>query len=110
MAPFTPYITEEIYQTHFAKNEKVKSVHLESWPTQFKIKSSKSDEATWNKMLEIITKVRQAKSEAQKSMKAEIVLTIPKEDYELVSFVLSDLKAVCNAKEVREGIFNIKML
>jgi valyl-tRNA synthetase len=110
MAPFTPYITEEIYQTHFVKNEKAKSVHIESWPVPFKVKSSKSDAEVWNKFLEIITQVRQAKSTAQKSMKAEIILTLSKGDHKLISAVLDDLRSVCNAKEIKEGTFNIQIL
>ena len=110
MAPITPYITEEIYQTHFKKQEGQKSVHLEAWPTQFKIKEKKNDQAVWDKLLEIITKVRHAKSVAQKSMKAEIILTMPDEDAKLLENVFLDLKAVCNAKEIKSGEFNIQIL
>lgn len=107
MAPFTPYITEELYQTHFKEHEKQKSIHIESWPQEIKVKSSKKDQETWDKLLEIITKVRQAKSEAKKSMKAEINLFLQKEDLSLLSPVLDDLKAVCTAKEINEGAFRI---
>ncbi|MBI2632634.1 valine--tRNA ligase [Candidatus Pacearchaeota archaeon] len=110
IAPFTPYITEDIYQTHFAKHEKDKSIHLSEWPSQFKIKSSKEDEIIWSKMLEIITLVRQKKSEAKKSMKSEIHLFLTKEDQALLKPVLNDLKAVCNAKEIKEGDFNVQVL
>ena len=106
-APFTPYITEEIYQTHFAKHEKNKSVHLESWPAQLKIKESKSDEEVWNKLLEVIKLVRQAKSEAKTSMKTEVSLTLPKADSTLLKPVLADLKSVANAKDIKEGEFKV---
>ena len=46
MAPITPYITEEIYQTHFKKHEKQASIHLESWPSIIKVKENKEDEET----------------------------------------------------------------
>ena len=110
MAPITPYITEEIYQTHFKKNEKQKSIHLESWPLAFKIKESKDDEKIWNKLLEIVSYVRFEKSKAQKSMKAEIILTIPKEDQKLISNVVADLKAVCSAKEIKSGNLAVEFL
>jgi len=103
MAPFTPYITEEIYQQHFRKNEKAKSVHLESWPEEIKIKSSKDDSAVWTKLLEVVTYVRQEKSKAQKSMKAEIVLTLPKEAQKTLKTVMGDIKSVTSAKEIQEG-------
>lgn len=103
MAPFTPYITEEVYQAHFKKHEGKASVHLEEWPSALKIKEKKEDDATWAKLLEIIAIVRQKKSEAKKSVKAEIKLTIPAEDKKLLADVLSDLKAVLNAREVVDG-------
>ncbi len=112
MAPITPYITEHLYQEHFKKYEKTSSIHISEWPTQFKIssKKSKEDDNIWNKMIEIITNVRQAKSEAKKSMKAEIVLTLEKDDHKLLKPVLKDLIAVTNSKELKEGKFSVKVL
>ncbi len=102
MAPITPYITEELYQTHFRKHEGCKSIHNETWPEQIKIKSGKDDDKIWAKLIEVISHVRQEKSKAQKSMKAEIILTIPKEDQKILKSVLSDIKSVTCAKELRE--------
>lgn len=102
MSPFTPYITEEIYLQHFKENEKIKSIHISEWPKKFKIKNTKEDSVIWNKLIEVLGKVRQTKSEQQKSMKTEIILSLPKEDLNLLKTVLADLKAVCNAKELRE--------
>ncbi|MDP3881711.1 MAG: valine--tRNA ligase [Nanoarchaeota archaeon] len=110
MAPITPYITEEIYQMHFKKHEDKKSIHHEDWPSKIKVKESKEDDLTWNKMIEIISLVRQKKSEAKKSMKAEIILSLPKEDLSLLEKTLSDLKAVTTAKEIKEGQFNVQFL
>ncbi|MBS3091031.1 valine--tRNA ligase [Candidatus Pacearchaeota archaeon] len=110
MAPFTPYITEELYQEHFKKYENKKSIHIESWPEKIKVKSSKADDDTWNKLLDIITKARQAKSEAKKSMKAEINLTISKEDKKLLGDVMGDLKAVLTSREIKEGPFKVEFL
>ena len=110
LAPFTPFITEEVYQTHFKKYEKQKSIHLESWPEKIKIKEQKEDQETWDKLLEIIGKVRQAKSEAKKSMKAEVILTMPKQDHKILSKLMDDLKSVITAKEIKEGEFKIEIL
>ncbi|MEM4271879.1 MAG: valine--tRNA ligase, partial [Candidatus Pacearchaeota archaeon] len=110
MAPFTPFITEEIYHTHFKSYEKSKSIHLESWPSEIKVKLGKDDDKIWAKLIEIINFVRQQKSKAQKSMKAEIILTIPKEDQKILSEVLADIKSVCSAKEIREGALSVAFL
>jgi valyl-tRNA synthetase len=110
MAPFTPFITEEIYQNHFAKNEGKKSIHREEWPKIIEVKESTKDGEKWARMLEIISAVRQAKSSEKKSQKAEIILTITKEDHQLLKELMKDIKEVCNAKEIREGLLEVKVL
>ena len=110
MAPFTPYITEELYDLYFKEYEKKKSIHLESWPQKIKISEEEGDELSWNRFIEAITLVRQKKSEAKKSVKAEIVLTIPENILSMHEDVLQDLKSVTNSKEVREGSFDVKFL
>ena len=102
IAPIMPFITEEIYQEYFRKNEKEKSIHISSWP-----ETDKKENANHIKILEklysIISQVRQEKSLNKKAMNAEIVLTLVKEDYEEIKSVLEDLKNVSNAKAIREG-------
>jgi valyl-tRNA synthetase len=107
MAPFTPYICEEIYQEHFQKYEGERSVHLEDWPTVIEVEDKKEDEGVWNELLDIISKVRGAKSSAQKSMNAEIVLNLPSEVLKNLNGVLGDLKEVVKAKEINSGDFEV---
>ncbi|MEM4270741.1 MAG: valine--tRNA ligase, partial [Candidatus Pacearchaeota archaeon] len=111
MAPITPFITEEIYQKYFRVYEKSRSIHLESWPIPIKIEEKKDDNYNWDKLIEIISKVRQAKSEAKKSVKAEIIFSIPNQ--EICSFskeMLSDLKSVINTREIKDAPFKIEFL
>ena len=110
MAPITPFITEEIYQKYFRENEKIKSIHICSWPEKIDVKENQNDDKIWAKLVEIIEKVRRAKSEAKKSMKAEIILTLDKDDEKLVSECIADLKAVCCAKEIKTGSFSVELL
>ena len=110
MAPITPFITEEIYQTHFKKQEKETSIHTSSWPTPLKLKTSKKDQEAWNTLLEIIAKARQTKSEAKVSMKAEIYLTLPEETQTLLKPLLEDLKAVTSAEEIKEGALKVDLV
>jgi valyl-tRNA synthetase len=117
MAPFTPFITEEIYQNYFFKNgkgsEKDKSIHISRWPESIEVSvkiKKQEDEKIWKRLCEIIEAVRKAKSEAKKSMKAEVILSISKEDKKLLSDCLSDLKAVCCAKEIREAEFRVEFV
>ena len=101
-----PFITEEIYQKYYKKDEKQSSIHLEKWPESEKPKDSKD----FNLLIKILTKVRQAKSNAKKPMNSEILLTIPKEDKEKIQSMLQDLIDVTNAQNIIEGKFKIEFL
>ncbi len=107
-SPFVPFVTEEIYQSHFKKYEGKKSVHLENWPKAIGISEHKHDEKTWNKLVEIIGKVRQAKSEAKKAMNSQIILTLTKEEHKELEKVMHDLKTVTASKEIKEGTFGVE--
>jgi valyl-tRNA synthetase len=99
IAPIMPFISEEIYQEYFKKAEKAESIHISEWPEFSKEKIS--DEL--DVLYEILTAIRQEKSKAQKSMKAEIVLTLEKEKSAKIKDILEDLKAVTCSKEIKEG-------
>jgi valyl-tRNA synthetase len=107
-APIIPFITEEIYQNYYKNNEKTKSIHICEWPKQIKIEKSKTDDEVYRSLLETISLVRQKKSEAKKSMKAPIILTLEKQNKKLLEGVIEDLKSVANATEIKEGSFNVK--
>lgn len=101
MAPITPFITEDIYQTHFKKFEKGTSIHTSAWPTPIKFKVDKKDSERWEKLLAVITYVRSEKSKAQKSMKAPIRLGIPADDQRLLGEeLLKDINGVTSAQEI----------
>jgi len=106
MAPITPFITEEIYQQGFSKDEKCKSIHISKWP-EIKIKENKKIKQAGDLFVRVLEKVRQEKSKAKKSVKAEIILTI---DKKALNKMLSDLKAVTNAKDIKEGKFKVEFL
>ncbi len=110
LAPFTPFITEYIYQNYYKKNEKIKSIHLTKWPKTFKIKEKKDDKKTFDLLIGIISKVRKEKSLAKKSMKSKIILTLEKKDFEKLKDFLPDLRAVANAVDIKEGNFNVKFI
>jgi len=94
-----PFITEEIYQENFKKFENEESIHLSKWPESEKIGNSEK----WNKLLELISKIRQEKSQVGKAMNSEIKLILEKKDFIEFEEFLNDLKDVVNAKEIKEG-------
>jgi valyl-tRNA synthetase len=109
IAPIMPFVTEEIYQTYFKKNENEKSIHLTSWPEE---NSSLKDIKTeaFDVFLEVLSKVRQEKSNNQKPMNAEIILSLNKKEYGILKEMLSDLKDVSVAKEIKEGKFGVEFV
>lgn len=107
ISPIMPFITEEIYQEHFRKFEKDKSVHISGWPN-FKDLEKERYDRTFGILNDRLTRIRTAKTKAKKSMNSEIILTISKEDHKKLKDVLQDLKNVTNSKEIKEGKFKVE--
>ena len=110
-----PYITEEIYHKYYfnkeIKGKNLNSIHLTKWPTYSLFKQDKKKEKVFDIFCEILTKVRQEKSRAQKSMKTPINLSLNSEQYHLLGNVLNDLMGVCGAKKIKKaGVMNIELL
>ena len=101
VAPITPFITEKIYQDHFRKNEREKSIHLLAWPEISKEAGLKTE--AWSLFKEVISRIRQEKSNAKKPMNAEIILVLQKDRFKRYEKMLSDLQHVTNAREIKEG-------
>jgi len=117
MAPFTPFITEEVYQKYFRKYEKDKSIHISNWPKANKrVDLAEKDwrELGWaNRFFgftNIVSKIRKEKTENKKPMNAEIILTIENKAYDNLKQFLQDLKNVTNAKKIKQGSFKVEFL
>ena len=111
IAPIMPFITEEIYQTYYKKQEKDRSIHLAEWPKEIEgLFFKEKDLVDLDLFFEILSKVRQEKTKKQKSMNTEINLTLPNEDIKKLKDVLEDLKDVTNSKEIKEGKFRIEFV
>ena len=105
-APIMPYVSEHLYLEYF-KNEKDKSIHLARWPKR-DLSSGSGD--TLNLFLETLSKIRQEKTNNQKSMRSEIILTLTTKEHEGLSGMLEDLKDVTNASEIKKGDFNVEFV
>ncbi|MFO8016513.1 MAG: valine--tRNA ligase [Candidatus Woesearchaeota archaeon] len=99
MAPIMPYITETIYQLHFAGMEGEKSIHLASWPEYDESLVDGEAEKAGDLLVSILSMVRKHKSDKQASLKTRVNLTIDanEEDRKLLERVTDDLKAAANA-------------
>ena len=104
-APITPFITEEIYQEHFKKFEKEKSIHISSWPEYTEVKY---EDNIFELFVDLLSKIRQEKSNNKKAMNSEIILTIESELLKRLEKTTEDLKSVVNATEIKEGKFKVE--
>jgi valyl-tRNA synthetase len=106
IAPIMPFITEEIYQNHFKKNEEDKSIHISKWPEA----GNEKDTKEFDLFIKILSDIRQAKTNAKKSMNAECIISIDKRNYEKIKNMLEDLKDVMNAKEIKTEKFKVDFI
>jgi valyl-tRNA synthetase len=79
-----PFITEEIYQEYFRKNEKVKSIHISEWPEAEKVK----DSSDFDVLVGDLSFIRQEKS------KNKLPLNHPVKE-----FITPNCKIINNYKE-----------
>lgn len=102
-APILPHVTEEIYQSYFAKQEKVKSIHLSQWPTQKESHEYGDVEKNIDVFVEILSAVRKMKTEKNKPLNAPIKKIIVEGDEKVFDGALEDLKSSTKAGEIEFG-------
>ncbi|MBU0456728.1 MAG: valine--tRNA ligase [Nanoarchaeota archaeon] len=105
MAPFTPHITEEIYQLYFAEKENKNSIHISEWPEYDQSLIDEKAEIAGDLGVDIINAVRKYKSDKQVSLKeelSELILVSEETDFqEIINSIREDLKAVLKVKEIK---------
>ena len=100
-APIMPYITEEIFQLYFTGIENSVSIHNSSWPKADESLIDDDLENLGDRLVEIISEVRKAKSDNKMSLKEPVkCLTIDMKEEEAAPF-LEDLKAITKAEKVK---------
>ncbi|MFH1631124.1 MAG: valine--tRNA ligase [Candidatus Aenigmatarchaeota archaeon] len=101
MAPFAPYITEDIYQTYLKKYEEVESIHIADWPGVDENLINPEAEKIGGLAKEIIATVRQFKTENKLAMNAPLKeLLIENND---ITDVIDDLKGTLKVENVSIG-------
>jgi valyl-tRNA synthetase len=71
LAPFLPYVTEEVWSWRFAGDGRDRSVHTSPWPTldETDMVAKPETEGTFEGAVEVLTKIRGTKTTAQKSLR-----------------------------------------
>ncbi|WP_204285310.1 valine--tRNA ligase [Microbispora amethystogenes] len=95
-APFLPFVTEEVWSWW-----REGSVHRAAWPSPEDLpEAERGDPAVLEAVAEVLRRVRRAKSEARKSMRAEVSrLTVSGGQAGLVRLAQDDLCAAGNVEE-----------
>jgi len=101
LAPFAPFITEEIYQDFFAKFEKKKSVHVEKWPGVDENLIDKEAEKMGEMATDIISSLRQYKTSRKMPLNA-ILKKVIIDDEELTP-LLDDIKGTMKIESIEIG-------
>jgi valyl-tRNA synthetase len=72
LAPISPHITEEIYQTTYAEDMDQKSIQLAPWPKPETEKIDEEVEKKGDLVMTVITEIRREKAEKRKPLNAQI--------------------------------------
>jgi len=72
LAPITPHVTEEIYQTMYAEDMEQKSLQLMPWPKPDVGKIDEEAEKKGELVMAVITEIRREKAEKRKPLNAPI--------------------------------------
>lgn len=103
-APIIPYITEEIYQTVFKKDEAVTSIHISSWPQTQGVLSDNIADTIGDMLIEIATAVRRYKSEKKVPMGSPLeklkIAVLREDNTEILKKCLIDIKSVTRAQQI----------
>lgn len=110
-AIFLPHITEEIYLNTFKANESEISIHV-CRLSKIDIQTEENIIANGDLVVDIVSRVRQFKSENKLSLKTEIEsITISNTELDFVKTCEQDIKAVTSVHNInyKNGNFNVEI-
>ncbi|MGQ9566048.1 MAG: valine--tRNA ligase [Candidatus Bathyarchaeales archaeon] len=104
LAPVTPHIVEEIYQTMYADNFEHKSIHTTPWPTYDESVIDEEAEKYGALTIAIISQIRREKSENKKPLNTPVktlkIYAETKENAELLNQAKKDIAGTCKAEKI----------
>lgn len=106
-----PHITEEIYQDYFRQFEKTESMHL-CLLSPIELDEKKNIIKDGDLVVDIVSKVRQFKSENKLSLKTEIEdITISNNELDFIRQCEDDIKAVTSVRKInyQTGDFKVEV-
>jgi valyl-tRNA synthetase len=104
LAPFMPYVTEEIFRGLFASREGAASIHTSVWPKPIPQLEDERAEQSGHILLEVATRVRRFKSERNLPLGTDLLrlqLATPDSDTSrLLEQASADLSSVTRALQI----------
>jgi valyl-tRNA synthetase len=104
LAPISPHLTEEIYQTMYAEEKGCKSIHLCPWPTPDEKLMDEEAERRGDLIMAVITEVRREKAERRLPLNTRIKrLTIyagEKDTAKMIAEGKEDIAGTCKVANV----------
>jgi valyl-tRNA synthetase len=82
IAPYLPFVTEEIYQRVYARGEGAQSIHVTSWPSPDPVRRDPAAEASMKLVLQALEGWRFARSNAKLPARQaieRIILDVPED-------------------------------
>lgn len=103
LAPYMPYITEEIYQSLFREWDGATSIHISAWPHAHSEWIDTEAEETGKTILELLRQVRRHKAEYGRSVGAELEkmhIRMQSAQRSALEAALIDLKSATRARNI----------
>jgi valyl-tRNA synthetase len=103
LAPYLPYITEEIYQGLFRQWDGAASIHVSAWPAEHPAWIDEEAEGAGKALLEILRSVRRHKAERGLSVGAELEtlrISAPPSLRPALEATLIDLRSATRARTI----------
>jgi valyl-tRNA synthetase len=99
LAPVTPHLTEEIYQTMYAEHKGCRSLQVSPWPEFKQALADEQAEKRGDLIIAVISEVRREKAEKHMPLNAQVKkLTVYAGDSETANVILSgseDITGTC---------------
>ncbi|MCL5675486.1 MAG: valine--tRNA ligase [Candidatus Marsarchaeota archaeon] len=100
LAPFMPYVTEDVYQNLYAQKEKKKSIHVSGWPSISQKFASQENLEKGERIRKVIVYIRQWKHNNKMALNAPLESITIEGD---LDEGIEDIKGTMSVKEVRKG-------
>jgi len=105
LAPFAPYMTEEIYQTMYAEGKGYRSLHISPWPTVSKELVDEDSEKRGDRIVDLIAEIRRDKAERRLPLNTEVKRLViyvgNEEDARTVDLGKEIIVEACKIKEIQ---------